>query len=148
MHKKIFILTLIISLVCFSSICFANNTMAEDVKDMGKDAMNTVDDGINNIGSSITNTTENAGNEIGQSENKIENDMDNMTQDKKDDDNKDNTMAGITTNGDYTTTQTAVTSTMENTNFWTWAIIILAAIGIIAVIWYYSSQNKEDHNRY
>jgi len=150
MHKKIFILTLVVSILCFSSVCFANNMM-QDVKDMGTNVMNNIGNAMDNIGDSMSNGAQNAGDELNQSGNKIGSEMNNMNQGATEDNNNDsNTMVGTTdnNNGGYTTTQTAVTTAMGNSNFWTWAILILASIGIISLIWYYSSQNKEEHNRY
>ena len=50
-------------------------------------------------------------------------------------------------NNNYTVTRTSADNTMMgmNSTAWTWIIIGIAAIGIIAIVWYYTSQTNSNH---
>ena len=55
-----------------------------------------------------------------------------------------------TTNGTgYATTRTATTDTFMgmNSTAWTWLVLAVAAVVIIALVWYYSTQITRDNNR-
>ena len=160
MYKKIFVgLLLAFSIILSFSYCFAeneNHSMTNSIRNAvggAENAMNDAAKGIGNtaqnagnaikngagaIGNTIQGATNNAGNTVKDSMNKtgnsIENGMNNI-------ENKNN--ANSDNNGDnYTATRTSADNTVMgmNSTVWTWVIIGVAAIGIIALIWYYTSQ--------
>lgn len=51
-------------------------------------------------------------------------------------------------NGDYTTTRTNATGNIMgmNTMTWTWFTLAVAAILIVALVWYYASQSNKTTN--
>ena len=121
MQKKLFFLFAIIISIIFSfSVCFA--------ADMVTDATNAVKDTVTNAGNAIENTG-----------NTMRTDMNNAT----------SRVTG--TNDDtYTATRTATNGNATfmgmNATAWTWLILGIAAIAIIAVVWYYSMQITSENN--
>ncbi len=150
MKKKVFIIFAIIIGIIFSfSVCFAADEHPL------KDAANTVRDAVNNTEDAVEGAMHNAGDAIKNSTEKTENTMENAGNAVKNTGNtveKDMTNAtSRTTNNDTYTA--ARTSTNGNATFmgmnataWTWLILGIAAIAIIAVVWYYSTQITSDNN--
>lgn len=152
MNKKIGIsIAIIISMIFSFTVCFANDggNMVQDaangVRNVVGGAENAVEDaakGVTDGAKNITNNIENVGN---KAENKASN-ASNMT-------SSDNSR--MSTNNSYTATRTS-TGTEANTfmgmtaTSWTWLIMGIAAIAIIALVWYYSAQmrssNYDDHD--
>ena len=134
MKKKFLISIAIIIATIFSfSICFATDGLgkaADDVRNVVGGAENTVE----NAAKGISNTSKNA-------TGAMENGMDAGT-----------TRTGTNGNNDYNTTRVATGDTTimgMNSNTWTWLIIGIAAIAIIAVVWYYSMQfTNANHNNH
>ena len=141
--KKFLVSTIIFSMIlfCLSYISFAAN--------LTNDTKNT----MNNIGNAVSNTSNNAKNTIQNVENKVENgamdtrntvtgairNVENGIEDIAND-----TMMGKTENTDdnYTATRTASNNGflgMSSTN-WTWVILAIVGIAIVALVWYYGSQ--------
>lgn len=89
---------------------------ANAVRDVTKDAENTANNAGNAMAGAVSNTTNHAG----------------------------NTAAGMTNEGNYTATRTATnegaTFMGMNATTWTWLILGIAAIAIVALVWYYSMQ--------
>ena len=149
MNKKIGIsIAIIISMIFSFTVCFATDggNMVQDaangVRNVVGGAENAVEDaakGVTDGAKNITNNIENVGN-------KAENKASNMT-------SSDNSR--MSTNNSYTATRTS-TGTEANTfmgmtaTSWTWLIMGIAAIAIIALVWYYSAQmrssNYDDHD--
>lgn len=131
LKKSLIILFIIFFVLCISNISFAANT-ADNVKNAVSSTTNTVVDGVSNLAEDVRNG-------VGHVENGIE---DALTMD-----NETNTDTRATT-GDYTTARTAdMTRTAtgaDNTTMWVWLIVAVAAIVIIALVWYYGSQNRVD----
>ena len=122
MQKKLFItFAIIISIIFSFSVCFAADMLTE--------ATNAVRDTVNNAGNAIKNTG-----------NTVERDMHNATSSR-------NT---TTNNGTYTATRTSTNGNATfmgmNATAWTWLILGIAAIAIIAVVWYYSNQLTSENN--
>lgn len=97
---------------------------ANDVKNATGDVMNGAKNGVENAGNDVKNGVQNIGNDA----NNAMNNMDN--------------------NG-YTATRTAteqnaVNSTQNwmNRDIWTWIIVGIITIVIVALIWYYASRNN------
>ena len=134
MNKKFFV-SLVIALFAILSftVCFAADgdglgTAANDVRNFVGGAENTVE----NAALDISNTSKNV-------TGGVENGMDG---------NKNTT--GITntnTDGKYSATRTSTGTVMGmSSTAWTWLIIGIAAIAIIAVVWYYSMQFANNTN--
>lgn len=149
MNKKIGIsIAIIISMIFSFTVCFANDggNMVQDaangVRNVVGGAENAVEDaakGVTDGAKNITNNIENGGN---KAENKMENKASNMT-------GSDNSR--MSTNNSYTATRTS-TGTEANTfmgmtaTSWTWLIMGIAAIAIVALVWYYSAQMRSSNN--
>lgn len=108
------------------------NDMGNAVKDAGNSAMNATNDVVNGA----INGTMNVVNEITQDRN---------TSTTNHNDNNMN-MAGTTNNGNYTATRTAAEDTTllgMNATTWTWLIMGIVGIAIVALVWYYSMQTAD-----
>lgn len=144
MKKKLFITFAIIIAIVFSfSVCFA----AEDII---KDTTDTVRDAVNNTEGAVEGAMHNVGNAIQDSTKKTENTMENAGN-KVEKDVKDTTSRVANTNNDgYMATRTSTnggaTFMGMNATAWTWLILGIAAIAIIAVVWYYSMQITSENN--
>lgn len=133
LKKSLLILFIIFTILCISNICFATD-MGNTVKNAVGNGTNTVVDGVSNLASDVRNG-------VGHVENGIE---DALTMD-----DSNNTNLGITANtgmaGDYTTTRAdAAGAGTDTTTMWVWIILAIAAIVIVALVWYYGSQNHID----
>lgn len=141
MYKKLLISIGILIIGIFSfSVCFANDSLqeaADGVRNVVGDAENAVEDAARNI----SNASKDATGKIEQGANNIGNTVMNN--------NNSNTTTGSTTNN-YTATRTATTGNTfmgMNATAWTWLIIGIAAIAIVALVWYYSMQiRSSDYN--
>ncbi len=148
MKKKLIMsaLFLVIALVVSFSYTFAANETnmnpVEGIRNFVGGAENVMEDAASGAANGIRNMTGAA-----------ENTMDNIT---KNNDNNANKVTGAITRdnngGNYTATRTADSATLGGmtSNTWTWIIVVLAAIAIIALIWAYargknySSNNNDD----
>lgn len=148
MNKKFLISIAIILSVIFSfTICFANDDgnglkdAADGVRNVVGGAENAIEDAAKNVSNASKDAT-----------NGIENGANNATNDINDGaKTTTNTVTGSTNNA-YTATRTAATDNTfmgMNSTAWTWLIIGIAAIAIIALVWYYSMQlnNNNFDNR-
>ena len=136
MYKKLLVSVGILLALIFSfSICFANDAV-NGVRNVVGGAENAVEGavkGITNASKNVTGAMENGANNVG---NAITNHTNNTT------------TAHTTTNNAKTNTYTATrTATTGNATFmgmnattWTWLIMGIAAIAIVALVWYYSMQ--------
>lgn len=130
MYKKIFIAFILLSSVSlFSCICLAtdSNTM--------NSISNTVNDGKNSTQGAIENITNTTKNVTAGMQNSVTNSMSGNT---------------MYSNNNYNAvrTSTATTATFwgMNATTWTWLILGIAAIAIIALVWYYSAQSKKNYD--
>lgn len=150
MNKKFFVSLAIILCAVFSfTFCFANDDgngfekAANDVRNFVGGVENTVE----NAAMDVSNASKDATGDIENGMNGNDNDNGNGNGN----DNRDNsTVMGSTGNDGYTATRVA---TGDNTvmgmtsTAWTWIIVAVAAIAIIALIWYYSMQfTNNNHN--
>ena len=108
---------------------------ANNVKDKTQDAMNNAKNGTEKAGNDVKNAAENAGNNVKDGMQNMGNDMNN----------------GMNNQGtnDYTATRTATeqntgnnTQNWMNRDIWTWIIVGIISIVIVALIWYYASRNN------
>ena len=150
MSKKIIIsIVLLISLVLSVNFAFAADNLAQNAANMTHDAANTVTNSINKT----ENTIQNAGNEVMNATNNVvdgaRNAINTMTEDRNNDTtpdgNNNNTATTANNSTNYTATRTAAEGTLlgMNATTWTWIIMGLVAISIIALVWYYSMQTTD-----
>ncbi len=141
MYKKLFTILSILLIGIFTfSFCYAteNNMLkdaAEGVRNAVGGAENVIEDGardLSNTSKNITGGTENMAHDA-------TNDMGNIAEDTKND-------VGYTAT--RTSAETGSTFMGMNATAWTWLIIGIAAIAIVALVWYYGNQlqNNYDNN--
>lgn len=136
LKKNLIILFIIFCILCISNVCFANNT-ANNIKDGVNSATTTVVDGAKNLATDVRNG-------VGAVENGIEGAL---TMDNMNNRTTNNGTAARTTTDNYTTARTATTTNatgMGTSTMWVWAIVAVAAVVIIGLVWYYGSQNRVD----
>ena len=148
MSKKILLSVILL----IASVFTFNYVFAED--NMAQNAANTITDSVNKT----QNTMQNAGNAVMDAGNGIMNAannvvngaagaINNITEDRNTNTTPDtnNNNTATTDNTDYTATRTAGEGTLlgMNATTWTWIIMGLVAIAIIALVWYYSIQTSE-----
>lgn len=160
MKKSIFIISFIMFLLIFSFSCvFANNdseTLVNNVRnavggaenvveDAAKGTAGAIKDGFNTVGNK---TTEDVGNNVKNMGNNAANDAkymgDNMINDGNDIVNE---ATSLRPDDDYTATRTSndTDANFMTNNVWTWIILAIIAIIIIAVIWYYATKNNTNN---
>lgn len=131
MYKKLLMASTIIIMAIFSfSACFANNGLqdaAQDVRNVVGGAENAVEDAAKGI----SNASKDATGKIEEGANNVGNAMMNNN--------------GI--NDNYTATRTSANNTFMgmNATAWTWLILGIAAIAIVALVWYYSMQMRSSN---
>ena len=133
MKRKIYIaiLTVFAILAVSCSYCFANNTTSsavDGIRNVVEDVGKGVSEGIKNVTDAGKNT------------------MENMTSGK----NVQNTRT--TNNTNYTATRTTARTTSAgntgiNSTMWTWIIMAIVGIVIIALVWMYAKQNNTYNNK-
>lgn len=153
MKKKLIISVLFFAIalvVSFSYTLATNETNmnpVEGIRNFVGGAENVMEDAASGVANGVRNMT-------GAAENSMENITNNN--DNHTDNNQNKVTGAITTDnngGNYTARRTADTSSLGGmtSNTWTWIIIVLAAIAIIALIWAYTkgknySSNNDDNN--
>lgn len=146
MSKKLFIISLVFAICLFSaSICSATTEMMNDVSNAMQDTGDAIGAGVSGIGNGIENVARDIGNGI-------ESGMDNMENtftggmDNRNGGTSDSASIG-TNNGGYTATRTAATAndTGMSSTTWTWLIMGIAALAIVALVWYYGTQTHHSN---
>ena len=144
--KTLFITFLTIIAVMFLSISsFAENNMASDAVQ-----------GVRNVVGGAENVVEDAAKDIAGGVREGISDVENTGEDMTRTDNTQQMQGGAMTsddnNGGYTATRTATTGTGNtflgmNATTWTWIIMAIVGIAIVALVWYYGKQNElTSHN--
>ena len=145
MNKKLFIsLAIIISVIFSFTICFANDNGSGL-----KEAAN----GVRNFVGGVENTVEDAAKDVSNTSKNITGGMENGMSEHTDR-NSNASHSGMGSTDDHSRYTTARVNTGDTTvlgmssTAWTWLIVGIAAIAIIALIWYYSMQfaNNNHHN--
>ena len=155
MQKKLFFAFAIIVSIIFSfSICFAADNPLKDatntvrntvdntedaVEGAMQNAGNAAQDAMNSAGNAMQDSMDKTENTIENTGNTVERDMNNATSKNNDANNDTYTAARTSTNG-------SATFLGMNATAWTWLILGIAAIAIIAVVWYYSTQITSENN--
>ena len=139
MYKKMLVIFAILTIGIFSfSVCFANNdgSMLQDAANGVRDAVGGAENAIEDGAKDIANTTKGV---TGSAENAMENkDNSGMTQNNN-----------RTNNSNYIATRTATTNQTfmgMSSTAWTWLIIGIAGIAIVALVWYYGSQIRTSND--
>ena len=138
LKKTLIILSVIFCILCAYQISFASNT-ANNIK-------NTINSGTDAVVDGVQNLAEDVRNGVGMAENGIEDALTMNTNNTM----VDNTMTatGNTDGTTYNATRTADTLTTgtraDNTTMWVWLIVAIAAIVIVALVWFYGTQNHID----
>ena len=113
--------------------------VVKDAGNMVNNEMNMIKDRVNDVGEGIKDT----GNAVRDGVDNTENDM------NRNNDNNNNAGVAGTNGGNYNTTRTSVDQTLNggiNTmtaTTWMWIILIVAAVTIMAAIWYYATQGNK-----
>lgn len=140
MNKKFFVSFAIILCAIFSfTVCFANTD------GIGNDLGQARND-IRNFVGGVEDTVENAAKDVSNTSKDVTGDVENGMKN-----NNDGFMGSMDdNNGRYSATRTSTDNTVlgMSSTAWTWLIVGIAAIAIIAVIWYYSMQftNTNTHH--
>ena len=139
MYKKLFIgfSILLIGIFTFTFCYAADNTMLQDAAEGVRNAVGGAENAIEDGARDISNTSRDM-------TGGMENTAQNMTDDTR------NSAQNMTNNDRYTATRTsAETGTTfmgMNATAWTWLIIGIAAIAIVALVWYYGTQLRSYDN--
>ena len=144
--KSLIGLALFVVAVFSFSACFANNDnndggMLKDAADGVRNVVGDAENAIEGAAKDVSNASKDA---TGDMENKTDNDKNGMTAGTTDN-NSDRTSTNVTNNG-YVATRTATTDTGATTfmgmssTAWTWLILGIAGIAIVALVWYYGMQ--------
>ncbi len=141
MYRKLFAIITILSITMFS---FSVVLAADDNGGMLQDAANDV----RNVVGGAENAVEDGAKDIANTSRNATGDMENtMNSDSNRNMNNDNGNANS-----YTATRTdangSATFMGMNSTAWTWLIIGIAGIAIVALVWYYGTQvNNSNDNR-
>lgn len=151
MYKKLLVgLGVLAALVFSFNICFATN----DGKGL-QDAANGVRNAVGGAENAIENAANNISGKSKEATNSMENgagNATNSTHNTATQNNNKTAVTGTTNNTGYTATRTATgnaTFMGMNATAWTWLVIGIAAIAIVALVWYYSTQvtSNRDHDK-
>ena len=134
MTKKIILtITFILFALFASTYSFATDNM----KNGAMDAANGVRNAVGDVENGVEDTAKDISGAIRKSTNDVEKAGNDVTGDIKSSNNKDNHPA--------TRTATDVGTGMSNT-MWIWLIMAIVAVAIIALIWFYTAQNKNNRD--
>ena len=141
MTKKLFITILVLaSTLLFSSSVFATNTIENTTRNMGNEMQSSWD--------KLSNSAQNMGNNVKGAMNNVGDTLTGNT-----DNNNDNSRNTNNNNDNgYTATRTtgATTNTglfgMTTDTMWTWIILAILGVSIVALIWSYGSQTRTNKN--
>ena len=148
MHKKILISLIAFIILALSfNFCFANdmlNQATDGIKNVVSGTEKTIENAAGDASNMSKNITGNMENSANNMSNSISNTMSNAGETMK------NT-AGQMGNSVYNATRTSTEATEGtllgmNSTALTWLIIGLAAIAIVALVWYYSMQITSSNN--
>lgn len=151
MNKKILysIITFLICILAFS-ICLANdgNPLQEatnSVRNVVGGAENGIENGVKDLGNMIKNAGNSVEGTMNSAGDKAENAMNSAGNTIKND-----TSSTQKNNNSYVATRTSANGNTTfmgmNATAWTWLIIGIAAIAIVALVWYYSAQITNNRN--
>ena len=137
MYRKLLVSIAILVDALFSfMVCFANDNKnpVQDAANGVRNVVGNAENTVENAAKDISNTSKNATGNLEKGANNVGTTATNKTND------------GVR-NNNYTATRTATGTTFMGMNgtSWTWLIIGIAAIAIIALVWYYSMQVRSSN---
>lgn len=142
MNKKIFASIVIVLCAVFSfTICLATDNNS-GLKEATNDVRNFV--------GGVENTVEDAAKDVSNTSRDVTGDIENgLNNDSHKNYNNRTTSGSTDNNGRYTAARTSTDNNFMGmtSTAWTWLIVGIAAIAIIAVIWYYSMQFTNNNHR-
>ena len=136
MTKKILIaITILFATLFLSSSVFATNNVQDGARDIGtevKDSWDKLGGAVQNIGNNAKGAVDNVGNNARNSMN-----------------NNNTTANNNHNNNGYTATRTSAVNNNGNlfgmtSNAWTWFIMAVLAVVIVALVWYYGTQTANN----
>ncbi len=139
MNKKLIISTciLLINIFFTFSMCFADDAtnMLEDATDSVRNVVGDVENAVEDAAGDVTNSTKNATEDMEEEANDVSDSVTNTM----------GTTDGETNDNSYTATRTstdaeAPTFMGMTATAWTWLIMGIVAIAIVALVWYYANQ--------
>ena len=144
MYKKIIVSTCILlaSIIFSFNFCLANDAtnMLENAANGVRNVVGGAEDAVENAASGVTNTVRNMTEDVENGANSATNSMRNATNSTKDTNDNMNNEGYVATR---TATDAGAATFMGMTSTaWTWLIIGIAAIAIVALVWYYGNQLK------
>ncbi len=174
MTKKIFALIIAMILILATSCVFATNEIKDSMDKTGSTVKNIVDgtgnvlrdtgatisNGAKNLGDDVANGARNMGEainngarDVGETINNgardagtaVRNSASQVTGDLTRNDNRSNN------GGSYTVARTSTdggTIMGMSANTWTWFILAITALAIIALVWYYAMENKNAYGKH
>ena len=140
MKKKLLTVAAILVFSIFScTLCFANDAgqMLQDAANGVKNAVGGAENVVENAAGGAANTAKNATQGIENGMNNAGNTMKNTTSNTRT-----NTNTGYTAT--RTSTEPATFMGMTSTA-WTWLIMGIAALAIVALVWYYGTQLRSSN---
>ena len=144
MTKKI-ILTFIITIFALfvTTYSFATDEIKEDTMNAANGIRNTVGD----IENTVENTVKDAGNAVREGTNDLENAGNDVTSGMNNNLSTSTSTNNQESNNGYSASRTSTGSeTGINSTMLTWLILAIVAVAIIALIWFYATQNN--HSKY
>lgn len=154
MDKKLLISSVITLIIVFSfTFCFATDNMINDMKNTTENMGKNIKNGVEAMGNNIKTDTEKVNNNIRDMENGIYDGTQNTN-------NSVRNFAGTTSNNissdinnnyynnGYSASRTAGENTIMGmtANTWTWVIISVVSVAIVALIWAYFIQLTTERN--
>lgn len=146
MKKKLLtVAVILISSIFMCTLCFANDAgqMLQDAANGVKNAVGGAENAVENAAGGVANTTKNATqgieNGMNNAGNTMSNTMTNATS---------NARTNTNTNTGYTATRTSTepaTFMGMTSTAWTWLIMGIAALAIVALVWYYGAQMRSSN---
>lgn len=150
MIKKLLVFMIALILVLSMSTVFAANELKDSMDKSGrtiknvvngagevvKDGATAITDGAKDLGNTIGTGARDVGSAVSGGINNISGDLtrtDNMGD-----------------NDRYTAVRTANDGTIMgmSANTWTWFVLAIAALAIVALVWYYAMQNKNEYDNH
>lgn len=130
MNKKLaIVLSILIAAIFSFSVCFAND-MANDAVEGVRNVVGGAENAVEDAAKDVTNAAKDA-------TNSVENKMENITNNRV-------TSSTSTYNATRTNAEGSTLMGM-NATMWTWLIIGIATIAIVALVWYYSMQMRSSN---
>lgn len=145
MKKTIYVISLIIiSLFLSFSYVYANNNDGKDATNAVRNTVGGAENVVEDAAKGTAGAIRSGFNTVGEGTENVVNDAKNMGNGNGDNAQADTNKAK--TNSNYNATRTATENGASSNGMgrevWTWIIVAIIAIVIIALIWYYASRNN------